>query len=242
MSEEYQLETRLEELSRLRDEQHASICETLRQERSVSEGRLSTLLEKSQALRDSEIRADNLEGERDRLSVEVAELRRERDLLAHVLTALRLWMGEYPTDKYTGEWWQRELDRLTSAGKADADRLVEERDQLRAEVQRLTIERENFARAAEGITRIVAEKQEAEAEVVRLRGITPELPDRPPEGHGIPRYGIRWNGPTEPMSVPMEDGYWTPWHLAHRQIEYLVWDRNRLERLLAGFTANRGTR
>ena len=52
------------------------------------------------------------------------------------------------------------------------------------------------------------------AELERLRGITPELPPRPPRGEGLPRYGIRWNGPTEPLAVPMDDGYWTPWHLA----------------------------
>ena len=41
------------------------------------------------------------------------------------------------------------------------------------------------------------------------------------DGCGMPRYGIRWDGPTEPVAVPMEDGYWTPWHLAHREIERL---------------------
>lgn len=30
----------------------------------------------------------------------------------------------------------------------------------------------------------------------------------------LPRYGIKWQGPQEPICVPMEDGYWTPWHLA----------------------------
>lgn len=48
----------------------------------------------------------------------------------------------------------------------------------------------------------------------RLRGITPALPPFPPEGAGLPRYGLRWNGPEQPLSVPMDDGYWTPWHLA----------------------------
>jgi hypothetical protein len=52
-------------------------------------------------------------------------------------------------------------------------------------------------------------------EVERLRGIKPELPPFPPEGDGLPRYGLRWNGPTEPLAVPMPDGYWTPWHLAN---------------------------
>lgn len=31
----------------------------------------------------------------------------------------------------------------------------------------------------------------AEAEVARLRGIKPELPPRPPDGTGLPRYGLR---------------------------------------------------
>lgn len=52
------------------------------------------------------------------------------------------------------------------------------------------------------------------AEAEALRGLTPELPPRPPEGAGLPRYGLRWNGPSQPLSVPMDDGYWTPWHLA----------------------------
>lgn len=38
----------------------------------------------------------------------------------------------------------------------------------------------------------------------------------------LPRYGIRWNGPTEPVSVLMDDGYWTPWHLAQAQIQQAV--------------------
>lgn len=52
------------------------------------------------------------------------------------------------------------------------------------------------------------------AEAEALRGLTPELPPRPPEGAGLPRYGLRWNGPAQPLSVPIDDGYWTPWHLA----------------------------
>lgn len=54
------------------------------------------------------------------------------------------------------------------------------------------------------------------SEIERLQGIRPELPPRPPDGEGLPRYGIRWNGPEEPLAVPMGDGYWTPWHLASR--------------------------
>ncbi|WP_178125751.1 hypothetical protein [Pseudomonas sp. EMN2] len=51
-------------------------------------------------------------------------------------------------------------------------------------------------------------------EVERLKGLMPEAPPRPPAGQGLPRYGLRWNGPTLPLAVPMDDGYWTPWHLA----------------------------
>lgn len=55
------------------------------------------------------------------------------------------------------------------------------------------------------------------AENERLKGLRPELPPRPPEGEGLPRYGLRWNGPQQPLATPMEDGYWTPWHLAAQQ-------------------------
>lgn len=58
-------------------------------------------------------------------------------------------------------------------------------------------------------------------EVERLRGLKPEIPARPPHSNdaryqhpALPRYGLRWNGPGEPVSVPMLDGYWTPFHLA----------------------------
>ncbi|WP_434987151.1 hypothetical protein [Pseudomonas protegens] len=53
------------------------------------------------------------------------------------------------------------------------------------------------------------------AEIKRLKGLQPEAPPRPPEGDGLPRYGLRWNGPQQPLATPMDDGYWTPWHLAN---------------------------
>jgi hypothetical protein len=28
------------------------------------------------------------------------------------------------------------------------------------------------------------------------------------------RYGIECAGPKDPIAIPMDDGYWTPWHLA----------------------------
>ena len=55
--------------------------------------------------------------------------------------------------------------------------------------------------------------ERTEETIDTLRGIKPEAPPRPPDGNGLPRYGLRWNGPGEPVSMPMDDGYWTPWHL-----------------------------
>jgi len=54
------------------------------------------------------------------------------------------------------------------------------------------------------------------AEIDQLKGIQPGFPPRPPEGEGLPRYGLRWNGPQQPLATPMDDGYWTPWHLAEQ--------------------------
>lgn len=48
---------------------------------------------------------------------------------------------------------------------------------------------------------------------------TPCLPPFPPEGDGLPRYGIQWNGPADPITIRICDGYWTPWHLAIKQLE-----------------------
>jgi hypothetical protein len=60
----------------------------------------------------------------------------------------------------------------------------------------------------------MAERDQLKSEVERLNGLQPSLPPRPPEGYGLPRFGLRWNGPSNPLAVSMGDGYWTPWHLA----------------------------
>lgn len=58
----------------------------------------------------------------------------------------------------------------------------------------------------------------ARAEVERLRGIKPGLPENIAP---MARFGIRWNGPQSPIAVPMDDGYWTPWHVASAEVERL---------------------
>lgn len=50
--------------------------------------------------------------------------------------------------------------------------------------------------------------------LAELQGLQPAWPPRPPDGAGLPRYGLRWNGPSQPLAVLIADGYWTPWHLA----------------------------
>ena len=38
----------------------------------------------------------------------------------------------------------------------------------------------------------------------------------------LTRYGIRWNGPRQPIATPMADGYWTPWHLANDLLQKTI--------------------
>jgi hypothetical protein len=42
------------------------------------------------------------------------------------------------------------------------------------------------------------------------------------------RYGIRWTAPQTPISVPMDDGYWTPYHSAQARIDELEAENARL--------------
>ena len=66
-----------------------------------------------------------------------------------------------------------------------------------------------------------AECEKLRQQVETFQGLKPAMPPRPPTGEGLPRYGLRWNGPSQPLSVPMDDGYWTPWHLAQGECEKL---------------------
>jgi hypothetical protein len=65
----------------------------------------------------------------------------------------------------------------------------------------------------------MAENQRLTQENTALRGVTPALPPRFESPDDMPRYGIRWHDNTTPLTVPMDDGYWTPYHLltAHDQ-------------------------
>lgn len=66
-----------------------------------------------------------------------------------------------------------------------------------------------------------------EAEIERLKGIKPDLPPYPSEPYGSdewPRFGLRWNGPDKPLTVQMNDGYWTPYHIAKASADQRVID------------------
>ena len=67
---------------------------------------------------------------------------------------------------------------------------------------------------------------ELQAEIEMLKGVKPELPPFPPEGKGLPRYGISWNGEYMPITKPMDGGYWTPFHLAEAENERLRIERD----------------
>ena len=86
------------------------------------------------------------------------------------------------------------------------------KEKLKALADRVAVDRrfcadDHHRELAAGVTGLLAEIEE-------LKGLRPAWPPRPPNGEGLPRYGLRWNGPQQPLAVPMVDGYWTPWHLA----------------------------
>lgn len=76
-------------------------------------------------------------------------------------------------------------------------------------------------RALEQVDELKAECEKLRQQVETFQGLKPAMPPRPPTGEGLPRYGLRWDGPSQPLSVPMDDGYWTPWHLAQGECEKL---------------------
>lgn len=61
-----------------------------------------------------------------------------------------------------------------------------------------------------------------------LEGLRPQFPPMPPNGGGLPRYGLRWPPVRSeaPLAVPMVDGYWTPAHLAEASVKTLTEERD----------------
>ena len=59
---------------------------------------------------------------------------------------------------------------------------------------------------------------------------TPGAPVPPDE---LIRYGVLWRGPTEPTCEPMEDGYWTPWHIAQARIAKAMQEREELAEIIS---------
>ena len=106
---------------------------------------------------------------------------------------------------------------FAAEARAAIPTLMDEVEMLREDLGNMTSsERDGWARANHAAAELDerwADIKALRAEVERLMGLSPELPPFPPEGEGLPRYGIRWNGPGEPLAVPMKDGYWSPWHL-----------------------------
>lgn len=92
----------------------------------------------------------------------------ERDKLLHVLVTLRRWLGEHTGDKYTGQWWQGEINRLITLGEANADKLCEDRDRLTTEVVTLcdSLERRDIE-LREALDQIARERSETRALVHR---------------------------------------------------------------------------
>lgn len=103
-----------------------------------------------------------------------------------------------------GSWGEECAFPTAQAGCGCARCLRAQRDEARAARDHF---KEQLRERAEALL-------DARAEVERLRGLVPDLPPRPSEGAGLIRYGIRHNGPTQPLAVPMIDGHWTPWNLA----------------------------
>lgn len=79
---------------------------------------------------------------------------------------------------------------------------------------------------------VIAERDAARAEVEKLRGIKPTI--RHGDGSKGTRFGIRWNGPQSPLAVPMDDGYWTPWHVAQAELAAVKRQRDELIRAKTG--------
>lgn len=155
-------------------------------------------------------------------SVEAPSVAVEKDFYGTVHIKLG-YPGEEPFDfvqiqydhRFTSNSRQKELaDRVVATIRGTGDELETlqaGRDERMAECPELLVQIEQQSREIERL----------KLELQALQGIQPELPPKPPEDDGLPRYGLGWNGPGNPLAVPMDDGYWTPWHLADAEIKAL---------------------
>lgn len=155
---------------------------------------------------------DAMAGELDRVS-------RELSCLQSVIAEPDELNAEPASDYETLRRQYLSLRLLTNSALARNRYLCRRDDRdmraaLSVNAANVSAERDTNAMLTDLLGRAEAERDALHAEAEALRGLTPELPPRPPEGAGLPRYGLRWNGPAQPLSVPMDDGYWTPWHLA----------------------------
>lgn len=115
----------------------------------------------------------------------------------------------------------------SDADRAENDQLnraCEAVEELQAYINRMRVDFAEICKAC-GVDYSrrspVSAVQDLADEVERLRGATPGLPLEHDPGSPLPRYGLRWNGPDNPATLPMDDGYWTPWHLAQAEIDRL---------------------
>lgn len=173
----------------------------------------------------AERRADTLELDRDQWKNTVEDAIRERD-------EARTWSAK--VEAAFGDA-QRDLGAILSRGpdeKLDdaARRVVAERDravaQWRKDQSMLAAVEADAADLVREVERWREHIKTCPAHLMRAveadpDGLRAALPPLPPEGSGLPRYGLRWNGPERPVPVPMKDGYWTPYHLAAGRVAEL---------------------
>lgn len=152
--------------------------------------------------------------------------------------ALKQAQAERDVFKMQRDGDREEVAKLR-ADLADARALAEVRkSEFEAEQEAVEkLNREMATLRAERAT-AMADLAAAQAQIEKLRGLTPELPPRfPPNPTELPAYGIRWNGEGQPLAVPMDDGYWTPWHIAIVAVETLRHDLAAAKESLAVETA-----
>jgi hypothetical protein len=156
-------------------------------------------------------------------SVEGCEEPQESPCRGCLLKALDEWKGEAAEKVADVACWMREANaqaKLVEELRKDAEKAMAAMDYGRDDSR--------WVPGETALDALIRERNELRAENERLQGLAPELPPRHPEGEGLPRYGIRWDGPDQPLAVPMADGYWTPWHLAESRDRSLAKASERL--------------